>query len=530
MPRISKKLAVGGRASCKATVLPKDIIEQHLRPHGENWKNLRLNGTIIRELTTKKRRIFQVSFDKIENVVVDVLAGNLRYEKQAVLNREEEETAVTELLSAHEELSDDSESSLEEEERENIDVTDLSISINWREQPVTIDQRTINLVYNRECEVNISSISLVSPYESFRRFLPLNYIEQYVINSINKRGKDASNWVNVNINEYVRWLGLWVLMSAFPVADRRFYWRTSHEQTQPIVPFDFQRWMSRSRFEQIVLYHTLMMPSELDTPNLNDPLYSVRSFINAFNSNLVDAVKPGSTLCIDESMNSWLGEKNKIPGRRKIPRKPHPVGQEWKTIADSSTNIIIQLEPCEDKEIEKNKQFVSEYGSTAAYVLRLARPWFGSGRTIVGDSWFGSPKVCLLLMQNGLYGIFHVKKKRGWPLNYPRDMIQKLGNTYGSYFSKVAIVNSVQLIAASLKDRKPQCIIATASTTTQDDEVERIVKEHNNSSLVKFIRPKIFSEYSFSKGAVDINNQVFFFIIVIFFIYIWYLITCLIIV
>ncbi|CAG8751763.1 14784_t:CDS:1, partial [Cetraspora pellucida] len=54
---------------------------------------------------------------------------------------------------------------------------------------------------------------------------------------------------------------------------------------------------------------------------------------------------------------------------------------------------------------------------------------------------------------------------------------------YGSYFSKVAIVNGIHLIAAFLKDRKPQCIIATASTTTQGDEVEHIVKDYNNSSL-----------------------------------------------
>ncbi|CAG8586716.1 24723_t:CDS:1, partial [Gigaspora rosea] len=53
----------------------------------------------------------------------------------------------------------------------------------------------------------------------------------------------------VNINEYIRWLGLWVLMSAFPVADRRFYWRTNPEITQPMVPFNFQLWMSHSQFE-----------------------------------------------------------------------------------------------------------------------------------------------------------------------------------------------------------------------------------------------------------------------------------------
>ncbi|CAG8855134.1 8611_t:CDS:2, partial [Gigaspora margarita] len=91
----------------------------------------------------------------------------------------------------------------------------------------------------------------------------------------------TSNWVIVNINEYVRWLGLWVLMSAFLVADHRFYWRTNSEITQPIVPFNFQRWM--------ISYHTLVTPNELDAPNFNDPLYPVRSFINAFNSNLIEA-------------------------------------------------------------------------------------------------------------------------------------------------------------------------------------------------------------------------------------------------
>ncbi|CAG8686282.1 16696_t:CDS:2, partial [Dentiscutata heterogama] len=145
---------------------------------------------------------------------------------------------------------------------------------------------------------------------------------------------------------------------------------------------------------------------------------------------------------------------------------------------------------------------------TTAYVLRLVQPWYGSGRTVVGDSWFGFPKLCIALMQNGLYSIFHVKKRRGWPLNYPGDMVQRLGSTYGSYVSKVANIDNVYLMAASLKDRKPQCIVATVSTTTKSDEVKRVVKECTNSSVVKFTRPKVFYEYSCSKGAVDINNQV----------------------
>ncbi|CAG8734207.1 3231_t:CDS:1, partial [Dentiscutata heterogama] len=132
---------------------------------------------------------------------------------------------------------------------------------------------------------------------------------------------------------------------------------------------------------------------------------------------------------------------------------------------------------------------------------------FGSRRTIIGDSWFGSPKLYITLMQNGLYSIFHVKKRREWPINYPCDMVQKLGSVYGSYFLKVANIDNINLIAASLKDRKPQCVIATASTTTKADEVKRVIKEHTGSSIIKFTRPKIFYDYSCSKGAVDINNQ-----------------------
>ncbi|CAG8716655.1 9176_t:CDS:2, partial [Racocetra fulgida] len=325
-----------------ASVLPKEIIEQNLQERKRNLKNLRLYGTIVGELTAERRRKYQVRFEEIGNITVDVLAGNLKYEKQATPNREELVTESSLTLPAYEDISyssDDSENDLEENnDRNDMDVIDLIVTVNWREQQITIDQRAIYLAYNQDCKINIPSVSLASPYELFRRYLPLDYIEQFVINSINKRERVTSNWTNITINEYMRWLGLWVLMSVFLVADRRFYWRTNQEQTQPIPLFNFQHWMSRSRFEQIV-----------------------------------------------------------------------------------------------------------------------------------------------------------------WPLNYPHDMIQKLENTYGSYFSKVAIVNGVYLIAASLKDRKPQCIIATASTTTQGDEVERIVKDHNNSSLVKFIRSKIFSEYSSSK-------------------------------
>ncbi|CAG8853486.1 16699_t:CDS:1, partial [Gigaspora margarita] len=63
-----------------------------------------------------------------------------------------------------------------------------------------------------------------------------------------------------------------------------------------------------------------------------------------------------------------------------------------------------------------------------------------------------------------------------------------------------ATLNNIRLIAASLRDRKPQCIIATASTTVNADKVKRVVKRNTGSEVVEFTRPKVFYEYSQAKG------------------------------
>ncbi|CAG8780740.1 3184_t:CDS:1, partial [Racocetra persica] len=58
-----------------------------------------------------------------------------------------------------------------------------------------------------------------------------------------------------------------------------------------------------------------------------------------------------------------------------------------------------------------------------------------------------------------------------------------------------------------LRDRKPQYIIATASTTAKADKVKYVIKNNIGSSIIKFTRPKVFCKYSQAKEAVDINNQ-----------------------
>ncbi|CAG8823028.1 35252_t:CDS:2, partial [Gigaspora margarita] len=287
---------IGECISCKATVLPKDIILQYIQQSNESLKNLRLYSWVMGELT-KVPRIFQLKFDKVgdENLVVNIRGGNLRYKKQVPSNNN-----IAETLTTQQNLPKYSENSSEKKDNagdvSDVSEVDLTTTVKWQEQSVKIDQHAIYPTYSRACKINIVSINLASPYTIFCRYLPMNYIEQNIIKSINLCGRKNLNWVNININEYMTWLGLWVLMSIISMSD--------------------------------LSNHTLMMPNKLEISNSGDPLFLGHSFINAFNTNLDEAIIPRSMLCVDESMNSWLGTENKIPGCRKISRKLHPVGQE----------------------------------------------------------------------------------------------------------------------------------------------------------------------------------------------------------
>jgi hypothetical protein len=123
--------------------------------------------------------------------------------------------------------------------------------------------------------------------------------------------------------------------------------------------------------------------------------------LHAFNANLADALIPGKYLCVDESMNQWLGKG--APNLKKIPRKPHSIGQEFKTVADTTNCCIIQLDFTGDT---VDAEFDDQYSSkNIASFCRLTSPWFFSGRMIIADSWFGSPAMVRAMMSHGLYSI-----------------------------------------------------------------------------------------------------------------------------
>lgn len=166
--------------------------------------------------------------------------------------------------------------------------------------------------------------------------------------------------------------------------------------------------------------------------------------------------------------------------------------------------MILRLDPVEPSKYATRKKFSDRYPPTIASVLRLTEPWLRSGRTIIGDSWFGSIDTCVSLYDHGLYSILQIKKRHYWPKKVSHNITSALEDEYGSFVSRTCSSSNVDLTLCLIRDRKDIVLLASCSTTILESEVRRYIKDY---SIVTFCRPVIFDDYCEHKSAVDIVNN-----------------------
>ena len=141
----------------------------------------------------------------------------------------------------------------------------------------------------------------------------------------------------------------------------------------------------------------------------NDKWSPVRRLIDGFNLRRVELFYPSWQICVDESMSAWRGKDGNfcsdgLPHVSKIERKPKGVGTELKDAADTETKVIIQLEIQEGKEEMEKKEYMDVYKKAGtAQVLRLTKPWHGTGRAVYADSAFASVTTAIACRQKGLH-------------------------------------------------------------------------------------------------------------------------------
>ena len=301
------------------------------------------------------------------------------------------------------------------------------------------------------------AIALMSPFTLFRMCFFEDYVNDVIIPTTNLylEGEELT------IREFYCWLGCWLFMSCYEgIEDRRLWWAEAPIDMYDGAPFRLGAYMSRNRFEAIT---TAIRYTDKDAPtDFEDRFHDVRQMIDEFNEFMAEEYSPSWINCLDESMNSWLNKY--CPGFMVVPRKPHPEGNEYHSIADGDDGkpIMWRVKLQEGKDRPKKANgawaFPSEWdreGPTVRLMLEMTRPIHYSGKVVTMDSGFCVSAGILALHHRGVYGQALIKKRgRWWPKKVPGDQIDEyfMAEPLGKAMTLKQIVDGTQFMVHCHKD------------------------------------------------------------------------------
>ena len=257
--------------------------------------------------------------------------------------------------------------------------------------------------------------------------------------------------------------------------------------------------------------------------DINDKWSSVCRLIDAFNLRRAELFYPSWQICVDESMSVWRGKDGNfcsdgLPHVSKIDRKPKGVGTELKDAADAESKVIIQIEIQEGKEEMTKKEYMDVYKKAGtAQVLRLTKPWHGTGRAVYADSAFASVTTAIACRQKGLRFTGLVKTAT---TKFPKKFLDSWEyKELGDSVTLVVQHDGYPLIAHGWGDKVRKNFISTRSVTLDGWPFnkrrwrEMLDADGNEVGLteayVKHVnRSKLVEEYFDSASVIDINNHV----------------------
>ena len=106
------------------------------------------------------------------------------------------------------------------------------------------------------------------------------------------------------------------------------------------APFRLSEIMLGRRFQNI---GAAIRSTNIELPAYLDRFHDVRQIIEGFNDHYEGEYVPSWLNCLDELMNSFLDKF--CPGFICVPRKPHPFGNEYHSIADGATEKGLEGNP-----------------------------------------------------------------------------------------------------------------------------------------------------------------------------------------
>jgi hypothetical protein len=323
----------------------------------------------------------------------------------------------------------------------------------------------------------------------------------------------------------------WGLMISARIHGRQGQlWDESDEEPDGIEqPVNLGHHMLKYRFRDIKKF----VPYMWERPELKetDPWWQLSLMQEEFNKNRRRTVMSSYEKVFDELMSAFRPQTRKngdLPNLSFIPRKPEPLGAEFKAICCAVTAMMIWIELQRGRDAMRAAEFAATSGVTAACTMRGARDskrYVGYGdvdeddpndpnEVFFGDSWFSSVETTCQLWNRfkcRYGGILKTNHSR-----FPKAWIEKTMKDWpaGSHIvlEGRATREGVDLIAIGYKynSRKSLCFIChkDAGSTECTDFYEAKWKDSNgNTESRRVPRPDVMGRYFRVCNRVDMHNH-----------------------
>jgi Transposase IS4 len=338
----------------------------------------------------------------------------------------------------------------------------------------------------------------------FEHFFPVKFLKDVVLKKINENIEGTS----VLYGELLRWLGCWLAMATITGPQRNAFWSVAEPNFLKGAPFRLNKIISGNRFNSIL---AAIEYTDDNPPPYNDRFHHIRSLVDAWNKNMQEHFVCSWVACLDESMSVWNTQYT-CPGFMVVPRKPHPLGNEWHTIACGLCGILFRLELVEGKDAppEKPAPEFNDKGKTVGLLLRLTRPIWGAGRVLILDSGFCVLQALVELKKHGVFASAVIKKRRYWPKHINGEDIKEWFETkvIGEADAIPGLLDGVAFHVYGTKDANFTSLFMSTYGTLEKSgrKVKKFGKVNNQMQRFEYEYTEVFANHYKYRGIIDTHN------------------------